>query len=277
LKIFKTKRANKDKRLVVVSDMHCGHNCGLTPPLWQFKLINENPELKRNQYGAIQLELWQWYMSTMRDIKSEADVDILLLNGDCIDGKGQAAGGTELITVDRNEQVEMANHCIKQWDAKDIVMTYGTSYHTGKDEDFEETICKDVGALSIKGEQFFEINGKTFNAKHKIGSSGIPHGRFTAIAKSALWNRLWADAELSPKADVLIRSHVHFYVEVRNRDMYGIITPAMQAIGSKFGNRQCEGLIDVGLVVIDISKKGNILVTPRLAKLKSHKAVSIKL
>ena len=44
-------------------------------------------------------------------------VHLLLVGGDCIDGRGEKSGSTELITVNRNEQCQMAAECIRVWRA----------------------------------------------------------------------------------------------------------------------------------------------------------------
>ena len=117
------------KRMVVISDLHCGHVVGLTPPRWHFQIDGK--------LYANQKELWGFYAQSIDSLKP---IDILVVNGDAIDGKGCRSGGTEQNTTDRLEQCEMAIECIEYTEAKTVRMTYGTPYHAGQDEDFEKII-----------------------------------------------------------------------------------------------------------------------------------------
>jgi len=271
-----SRKMNALKRVVIISDLHCGHNVGLTPSPWQYREVKDDIT-KRNKFAAVQEEMWKWYLKEIRLCNKYKKPDLLIVNGDCIDGSGKINAGTELITTDRHQQCEMAIDCINRWDAKEIIMIYGTPFHAGKEEDWESIIAKKVGA-KIGSHEWISVNNTTFDVKHKVGSSGVPHGRFTAIAKAALWSKLWSEVGLTPKADIIIRSHAHFYSEMRDRDTIGIITPALQGMGSKFGARQCEGLVDIGLVIIDLNNNGIENIDVRLAKLESQvvKATIIK-
>ena len=191
------------KKVLVLSDLHCGHLVGLTPPGWQLKKHLEDARLKR--IAEYQRAYWDFYVASL---KRHAPYDVVIVNGDCIDGKGEKSGGTECITSDRNEQCDMAVFAIRKSLSANtkVVMTYGTPYHTGSGEDFEATIAHHLDA-NISGHQYLRVDGVTFDVKHKVGSSSVPHGRHTAIAREHLWAQLWNEHSETPKADVLVRSH----------------------------------------------------------------------
>jgi len=224
------------KKVLIIGDIHAGHRAGLTPPEWQ-----NSPK---------QAEQWNAYKTI---IESVGPVDILVVNGDSIDGKGERSGGTEIIVPDRHEQGEVAEHCIRQIKTKDILMTYGTPYHAGTEEDFEGPIANRLGA-EIRDMLEFTVEGVNFNVKHKIGGSSIPHGRATPIAREKLWNMLWEEMEVQQKAHILIRSHVHYYTFTGAVNWLGFTTPALQGFGSKFGARQCSGIVDFGMVLVKVYK-----------------------
>ena len=171
-------------RLLVISDLHCGHRAGLTPPEWW---DNEG------KYAEIQKTVWKWYADTLSKIKP---VDVLVINGDAIDGKGEKSGSTEVITADRKEQCEIATECINLVGAEKIYLTYGTGYHTGKEEDWEAVLSDMVSAKGIHSHLWLEIGGVNFDFKHKVSSSIIPHGRHTGPSRDKLWNLLWAEKGL---------------------------------------------------------------------------------
>jgi hypothetical protein len=217
------------KRVLVMSDTHCGHVVGLTPPEYQLR--------DGSKYNRIEQEMWGWFSREMVKYKP---FDILIFNGDAIDGKGDRSGGTELLTADRKKQVEMARKVIEETMSKEVCMTYGTPYHTGKEEDWEAVLADKIGA-KIESHGFYSINGCIFDVKHKIGSSTIPHGRFTAIAKDALWNELWSLRGQQERANIIIRSHVHYFAIAGDSYKTAFITPGLQGYGSKFGSRMCSG------------------------------------
>jgi len=247
------------KNVVIISDMHCGHMVGLTHSNWQ--LPQDVPNKTRNKFAKLQKMTYDWFKS---EIKSIGKIDTLIINGDCVEGKGARSKGTELITADMHQQAEMAIDIIKMINGKKIFMTYGTPYHTGDGEDVEDIISKDVGA-DISGHQFININGVIFDVKHKVGGSSVPHGRFTAVQREAIWNELWASRKNGqPNADILIRSHVHYFTHSGNADKLCITTPALQGYGSKYGVRQCSGIVDVGFITFKIQDNGEYSWRPHI-------------
>lgn len=232
------------KRLVVISDLHCGHRAGLTPPGYQY---NDSEEGARAKYSMIQRTMWDWYSKTITELYP---IDVLVVNGDAVDGKGDKSGGTELLDADRHAQVDMAIECIKKANAGQHFFTYGTAYHTGRDEDWEKVLAREFDS-EIHSHLFMNIEGVIFDFKHKVGSSAIPHGRATAPLRDKLWNVLWAERDLQPKANIIIRSHVHYFGVAGDSRGLVFTTPALQGPGSKFGARECSGTMDVGLMVFD--------------------------
>ncbi len=257
------------KRVLVISDLHCGHYVGLTPPEW----YESSPEAKRNKYLSIQRQCWNFFATS---VKKLGKIDILIVNGDCIDGRAEKSGSTELMEVDRNEQCSMATKCIEYINAKNVVMTYGTGYHTGIEEDWESVIARNVGA-KIGAHEWIEINGNIIDVKHHIGNSSTPYSEYTPVAKDQLHNSLWSIHDEQPRANIIIRSHVHKYRQISDGNFVAFTTPALQGMGSKFGSRRCSTRVDFGFLVIDFDEKGGFAWKPYLAKLEAQKAVAIKL
>ena len=238
---------SRKKRVVVIADLHCGNKVGLVHPAWrppaETYVFPGEDDLLRTQAA-----LWQHYADSIDALRP---IDALIVNADCIDGRGERSGGTELITTDIDKQCDMAVDAINYAGAPMIGMTYGTPYHTGTLVDHETRIAEKVGAQSIGGHEWFTVAGVTFDCKHKIGSSTIPHGRFTALAREKLWAGLWEARDVNPKSQVIVRSHVHYFVYCGGPDWLGVITPALQGQGTKYGVRQCSGTVDFGLLWFD--------------------------
>ena len=257
----------KIKRVVAIADLHCGHRAGLTPPEYQ---LNPN-----NVYDAkwlkIQAEHWKWYR---RKISGLGPVHLLLVLGDCVDGPSIRANGRDCIRPQRKDQVNMAITALDLVGAKNIEMVYGTRSHVA---DWEDDVCTALGdKAKIGAHGFADVNSLTFDFKHKIGSSTVPHGRATALLKSKLWNSLWAERELQPSAQIILRGHVHYHTAVnfhiQNKQGWAMTCPALQGMGSEFGAEQCEGLVDFGFLVFDVDQKGNYTWQEISAQLETQKA-----
>lgn len=264
------------KRVVILSDLHCGHRAGLTPPGWQLKPVEDEP--LRMKWVNLQRECWKWYI---REISRLRPIDVLIVNGDCIDGTGTRSGGTELITTDRNEQVNMACKCLQAAKTKNVYIVRGTPYHSGEQEDMEDLIKSLLPAQKIGDHEWYTINGVVFDVKHKIGASSIPHGQATSLLRDNLWNALWHEYDEQPRADILIRAHVHYHLHVggmRNgRPWLAMILPALQGMGSKFGAKGCSVHVDFGFVHFDIDGKGNFQWQSHVGQLQRQKAQALVL
>jgi len=229
------------KRLLVLSDLHCGHKAGLAPPEWH---------RSKSAFYKQQAEMWSFFQERTEKHKP---YDICVINGDALDGKGKKSGGSELLTADRDEQALMAYECIKISEAKEYHMTTGTAYHTGAFEDFEKITARKLKA-TIQGQLFLDVNGTIIDFRHQVGASSIPHGANTPLSKAKLWNMVWNNYGGQPNADITIRSHTHRFVYNGDNKYLNIITPALQGFGSKFGERICSGIIHIGFIYIDIYK-----------------------
>ena len=85
------------------------------------------------------------------------------------------------------------------------------------------------------------------------------------MARDRMWNVMWnSEQARQPKADVLVRAHVHYFGFCGTGSWLGINCPAL-TYNSIYGIRSCSGIVDVGLVVLDVDAKGNYNWHPTLA------------
>jgi len=255
------------KRILLAGDLHCGHFAGLTPPAYRVR----NTEQTHKLYN-VQHECWEWYEKAIDAVQP---IYLAVWNGDLIDGRGERSGGTELITPDREEQASMAVACVKRARADQNILTYGTPYHTGGSEDFERLVAHEL-QCKIGAHEWPSVNGVVFDIRHHTGGSAVPYGRKTALGRAALWNILWADAGLQPRANIVVRSHVHYHVG--GFDYYGtkrvdaMTLPALCGMGSKYGSRFCEGLVHFGFVTVDIEGEGCYTINSHVAHIQAQVA-----
>jgi hypothetical protein len=239
-------------RLVAVSDPHCGHVAGLTPPGYQEALDGFRPEIAK-----LQRETWDFFD---QEILGLGQIDVAFYTGDMIDGRGERSGGTELVVTDRNIQVDMAEAIVRRVNAAQNRFVYGTGYHTGNEEDFEYTLAKRFGC-KITDQAWVKINGLIFHLKHHIGGTSIPHGKGTAAMKDALWEDIWADMQGRPKVNIFLRGHTHRYIGIDDIGPGGMLRkffclPALQAAHTKYGGRRLSNIVHFGFMSFDIYHDG---------------------
>ena len=131
---------------MIISDLHSGSVWGLSSPEFYYRNTKVNDEWTehRKQRRKMQEEAWTEYL---RIVKQWYKPDVLLVNGDAIEGRQSRQGSSELITANLEEQARMAVICISQFKAKKILMTYGTSCHNSPEaEDWEHIIAQDLKA-----------------------------------------------------------------------------------------------------------------------------------
>lgn len=261
----------RPRRGLIIADLHCGHEVGLTMPAFQDRPPHSAPRYVTKR-ATIRRGLCSFFMQTVNRLRP---IDFLLVLGDCIDGKGEKSEGVEQLALDRKKQVRMAAEAIGFIRAKTIWMVYGTPYHTGKGEDWEEEVAERVAAQKIEAEGHYDINGLAVTAKHFIGNAGVHSSKKTALNRAVLRNLLWADREQQPKAQLVLRAHVHRYEKIEDATSTAAICPALQGLGSRFGSRQVEGLpVDFGLLCLDVQDRNHWSLEPHLMSLR-HQAAQV--
>ena len=248
------------KRLLVLSDMHCGHLVGLTHS-------GDNPRYddERKIESEYRDFLWEWFD---KEVKELGKIDVLVHNGDAIDGKGPKSGGTEQLEMDRNKQAFMAANILSRIKTNEIRLVYGTGYHTGSLEDFEDVISTKLGCPKPSGTLDLDLNGVVFNFKHRVGGSQIPHGRATAQLRDKLWSKQWASRGEYPDCNIQVRSHNHYFGYGGDADFLWLATPALQGYGwNKYGTRIMSGTVDYGFIHVDISGNGGYSWQPHILRM----------
>lgn len=256
-----------NKRIVTIADLHSGHLYGLTPPQHRYMQSAMKEEIQ-----VFSSDLWNFYSASLKKL---SPIDILIVNGDAIDGRGEITGGRELITTDRNTQVDMATECIKEANAKEIYMTFGSAYHTGKTEDWEMAVSKLVDAEVIKDHLSLDINGCIFDVRHYLPGGNNLMNRASGLSRANLANILFKMRDTKERANIIIRSHIHSFNYSGDRSILSLTTPAL-AHRSIFGTRHCEAPTDIGIVYFDVNEKGDYSWGTELADFASLKERTIK-
>jgi len=250
----------KKMRVAVIADLHSGATAGLTPPEF---------DNRKDKFKPMRQRFWKEYC---KSIDSLGKIDILIVNGDAIDGPSNTKeAGIGLLHADRNIQVDMAVASIRRVKANQIYMTRGTQFHVGDREDLEDMIADKVGARDIASRIWVDINGVIFDCKHKIGSSSIPHGSFTPLAKTKMWNLYWAEIGLQPKSDIFIRSHTHQFDYCGTSQYLAVSTPSLQGY-SRYGSLNVERVIDWGIIWFDVDIDKTFKMDYNIVRIQEAKA-----
>ena len=242
------------KRIVAIADLHCGSKAGLTPPSWHYGVPEDAhwPVRKAADFRARQ---WEFYAATIAALQP---IDRLLVLGDAIDGKQVKDEGIDLIVNDRQEQVRMAVDCIELCRAVKVAFVYGSGYHTGNREDWENDVAEKFGG-DIGAEQDIKIqpSGIVFNCKHFIGNTNSPASRFTALSGEQIRQLLWAETGQQPKADVILRAHIHRYAHAEEDGWSAWVCPPLQGLGGRIARKRSGLPLSYGLLHFDVEDNGD--------------------
>lgn len=256
------------KKLAVISDLQCGSLFGMLPP--NFITAEGIPKLQ-NAGQKYLWECWIDFSDRLKEFKPEA----IIFNADAIDGKQRKQEGTELSLNLLSDQIRAAVDCLKvikkKAPAAKWYFTRGTAYHVGQGGEAEEEVAKQMGAekyqsvgtgVYVREVLWLDVEGVIVEAAHHIGVSQGFY-RLTQLDKEMQWSAMAAkdDTKGVPKADLIIRSHVHNFQSAEHASKQGIVTPCWQLQTSFMRkNSTYRMLPDIGGVFIEVDgtakKKG---------------------
>lgn len=218
---------------MVVSDLHVGSIYGLLPEGFvtsDDKVVEQNPGQK------YLWQCWEHLISTVRGYPFAA----VVVNGDVIDGTQRKQNGTELSLPLMADQTEAAIQVLLKLkkvtgDAK-WFFVQGTEYHVGHAARDEEVVACALGATKYNGLGSgrycrevldLEIDKIIINFGHHVSGGGGIY-RATGIDREAIWSALAGKDGKMPRADALVRSHVHYFCHVEHESKHAVITPCWQ-------------------------------------------------
>lgn len=228
-------------RVILLGDYHAGSVAGLTP----------------RPTNAIQRGVLARYQDCIKTLGPRPDY--LVANGDLVDGqqlRGRDAGDSDWLET----QMRDACQLLKMWQAREIFIVSGTQYHVSAGTlDMEHVVASMLREGGTKAHFSRKLNLTLrgwfiLQARHHIGSSGVPHGRFTSQNRSRVWGVLNAALDSKSWPHLSVYSHVHYWTY--SEDAWGAVMtlPAWQAVGSRYGSERCDGHCDIGAVELRVGK-----------------------
>jgi hypothetical protein len=259
----------KSKTIVCLSDCHVGSWYAVAPPSFT---VNRGDETYQMKYNAIQKSLYKAWKECATEWNSP---DILVINGEPIDGPNcrepSAVWSTRL-----QDQMEAAKILIRMYNAKKIYTTRGSDYHvTVEDQPFEEYFGKEIGATSVKGfyapnELNLAVNGRIINFMHALPNTISWQYRSTAITREMAMIKLNRSHRYD--ADIIIRSHVHFFWYSGSTSHLAIITPCFKLTDwYAYKKGSASSAPDIGAVRLTINEDGSFYHEHKIFKFPAFK------
>lgn len=216
------------RTVLVVSDLHCGHTVGLWHP--DVKM----PDSSSRNLNAGQRYLWTCWQDLIQEAKRQK-VDVLVINGDIVDGEQRINMGREALSTIIPVQQRCAVKLLEPLAniAKEVRCISGTPFHDGRLGEYVEAIASEIGAVGPNSDWHcyeyldLDIDGVVINFLHGIPATGALY-RAVPIDREALWSAIAGKEGNVPKADCIVRSHVHYFVHVEHVSKHGVISPAWQ-------------------------------------------------
>lgn len=220
------------KRGLAIGDIHCGSMYGMMPPLF----ITYDDAHKLQNPG--QAYLWKcWEDFCWRAAKF--DPDFIEFGGDAVEGPQRKSNGFEVSLPSPDDQVAAAigtlellkSRCPRaRW-----YFVAGTPYHVGEWGSAEEGIAKAIGGVAYpslgpgtRSRQvlWLDAEGVMLEFAHHLGGASGFY-RMTALDREGQWSAMAAKDSTKgvPKADLLIRHHVHFFGAIEHASKQVVTVP----------------------------------------------------
>ncbi len=263
-------RKGSSKTIAVYSDIHDGSFtsvCSAEPTIGE-----SGGSYRPNKLQKVLFNAWQ---DSIDSLSKKAD--LLVINGEPMDGANPRQLGQQSWTTDINDQMEDSAKLIKMIPHDNLMFVRGSGYHVQVGAtNYEEVLANRMGATGYKAYggsgltdyyAFVDINKKMFNFTHHVGFNKWAAYRTTAIARELAGMHF--EAGKLHKADVIVRSHVHYFVHVEFPHTPGVSTPAWKFPDAHLFRGGVAGTTpDVGCVEFIIEPNEDVIVKKHIAELE---------
>ncbi len=260
----------KSKSILIVSDMHVGSStavCSKDP-----EIADLGTTYRPNKLQTALLDGWKECISDLTQ-----KPDLLVVNGEPCDGGNKKQLGNQSWTTNLEDQLVDAEKLLKMIPHKKIMFTRGSGYHVNQDgTNFEEIIANRMNAERYKAfggsgytdyYSLVEVYGKMFNFTHHVGFNKWAAYRTTALAREMAGMHFESDK--LGHVDVMVRSHVHYFVHIEFVHSHGFTTPAWKfPDGHLFRGGMAGTTPDIGMVEVIVEPNGEIEIKKHILELE---------
>jgi len=207
----------------IIADTHIGSAFGPWPPKMQLSTGGRYQLNKGQRYIN---KHWYTIAETMPHL------DILILNGDIIDGQQPKDMGRYVCEADPQFQARAALELLRPYLAKSgkVYATEGTEYHEGEAATWAEWLAREVGA--IPRDSHFAWDWLLLDAAGLHLDIAHRQSFFLRYRATGLEREMQFSAMMESTADVIVRSHTHHYILLQmpcdSKMQTAISTPAWQ-------------------------------------------------
>lgn len=257
--------------ILCICDTHCGSAAGLTPPAYQYGLKDEGEETDhavialRQLLARAQRIIWDGYTEILEEL---GPFDIAVANADLTDGCRFET--VQHITTDSELQANIAIEAlsaVKFRGTPDWRFTYGTPVHTVNGWNHEHLVADELGG-PISDTLKLDVNGLKIQWRHHQGRSDIPTGQGAQLSKEIVRDILRSSIYDYPAADVVVRSHTHYWYHLGFADKEAFSLPSLEVPLAIYGRRLRTLWYDMGLLRLRVSKGGILDYQKRLIPLR---------
>ena len=240
------------------------------------KPVTTNLDTEYNP-NKLQKELLSAWIECNDEIQQKPN--LLIVNGEPCDGGNKKQLGNQSWTTNLQDQLDDAEKLLNLIKHDKLLFVRGSGYHVNQDgTNFEEIIAKQMKADRYRAfgdlrrgytddYALVSLHGKLFNFTHHVGFNKWAAYRTTALARQMAG--IVFERDKIGKADVIVRSHVHYFVHVEFTHTHGFTTPAWKFPDSHLFRGGTAGTTpDIGMVEVIVESNGDINVVKHIAELQ---------
>ncbi len=242
------KFARGTRHILVVSDLHVGSMVSLMPPVVEHDEGLDSPTLYKQ--NRIQKWIWGKWQDMIRDVRGLGGVDMVVVNGDAVDGVNYKGKGWGLWSTHIDLQVDGAMDVLGRIPAREYLIMRGSNYHVGNNMGAEDVLASRLNLPQAYDDYILEVGGVSFHFTHVIGVSGTGMKSVTQLRRqisSALANK-----HEFGNVDVIVRSHAHYFTYVGDAHTLALVTPCWKARDQYVAQKGLNWNPEIGYIMFHV-------------------------
>jgi hypothetical protein len=203
--------------------------------------------------------------------------DVLVVNGDAIDGPNRKKSGVGTWATDLMIQADNCVSLLKMWKARQLFIVRGSGYHVEANNSglqCEEYIARQLGAVEVPHqdhikpdrrersgfEWYIHLGEITAHFAHKISVSKVFHYQTTPTARQMLQAKLndrLRHEIAKHHTKIVVRSHAHYFNHIEFSGSKGYVTPCWKALDEfMLANGPLDISPDIGFLPFTVTEGG---------------------
>ncbi len=262
-------RKMSSKSVIIFSDIHCGSKVAICTD--DVAITDQDNPYKPNKGQKALKAGWDYCIDEI--IQKPR---FLVINGEPVEGGHRRTIGAGVYSSSLVDQARDFKKLVKPIPYQEIIFVRGSPYHVDiEGTPFEEVVAEMLDARKYRayggsGLTDFECNvelfGKHINFTHHVGYAQWAQYRPTAISRELTKMHFEHEAR-GFHTDVIVRSHVHYYCEVRFPNTKGFSTPAWKFPDGFMYRHGLPSFPNIGCMEVIVESNGRILVEPHLSEI----------